>query len=83
VIDEREASRLLFQDGLTNDDTAWMREQFTLAGLPTPDHDVGWITTEEIGYDWAELPWPLILLLGVPIVAIIVGFILRAFGVQT
>jgi hypothetical protein len=45
---ERQCAELLFQPGLTAEDQRWLRDQFEMAGLPAPDHDISWIRMEKI-----------------------------------
>ena len=66
---------------MSREDVDWIGDQWKLAGGGS--HAVRTDSRSALIRFLEDWPWPLMALLGVPIVAIIVGFILRAFGVQT
>lgn len=75
---ERDASALLFQAGLTSDDRAWLRAQFELAGLPTPEVDVSWLHLEPAEPEhWA---WPVVLVAVLGALSLVVLAVLQVAG---
>ena len=49
---EKQLCATWFQDGLTDDDRTWLREQIELGGERVPDVDISWLSRTETGTEW-------------------------------
>ena len=53
---EKQLCALWFQDGLTDEDRTWLREQIELSGERVPTVDTSWLSMETSGGE----SWPMV-----------------------
>lgn len=63
---EKQLSAIWFQDGLTDDDRTWLREQIELGGERVPAVDISWVTMTQVG---GGPVWPFLVLVPALIVS--------------